>query len=236
VLRKGSKLIVIRLAQVLTTLAACLISLVRSGGNMTDEITFYTNPRSRGRIAHWMLEEVGAPYRMQVLDLEKREQKSSDYLAINPMGKVPAIVHRGVVVTEAAAICAYLADAFPKTKLGPPLDDPLRGTYLRWLFFAAGCIEPALVDRMYSRPLPDRPGALGYGSYADTLNALELAISPGPFILGERFSAADVCVGSEIGFGLMVKAIEPRQTFREYFERLSQRAAFQRANGPLPGR
>ncbi|HKP61518.1 MAG TPA: glutathione S-transferase family protein [Polyangiales bacterium] len=201
---------------------------------MSDEITFYTNPMSRGRIAHWMLEEVNVPYRLQVLDFDKREHKTPEYLAINPMGKVPTIVHRGVVVTEAAAICAYLADAFPKAELAPPIADPARGTYLRWLFFGAGCIEPALVDRMYSRTAPDRPGALGYGSYADTLNALEQAISPGPFILGERFSAVDVYVGSEIGWGLMGKSLEPRQVFREYFERLSQRPAFERANGPLP--
>lgn len=201
---------------------------------MTGEITFYTNPMSRGRIAHWMLEEVNVPYRLQVLDFDKREHKTPEYLAINPMGKVPTIVHRGVVVTEAAAICAYLADAFPDAALAPPSSDPARGTYLRWLFFGAGCIEPALVDRMYARPAPDRPGALGYGSYADTLNALEQAISPGPFILGERFSAADVYVGAEIGWGLMGKSLEPRQVFREYFERLSQRPAFQRANGPLP--
>lgn len=200
---------------------------------MTDEITFYTNPMSRGRIAHWMLEEVGVPYRLQVLDFEKREHKAPEYLAINPMGKVPTIVHRGVVVTEAAAICAYLADVFPDAQLAPATSDPARGTYLRWLFFGAGCIEPALVDRMYHRPMPDRPGALGYGSYADALNALEHAISPGPFILGDRFSAADVYVGSEIGWGLMGKSLEPRQVFREYFERLGQRPAFQRANGPL---
>jgi glutathione S-transferase len=201
---------------------------------MSDEIiTLYTNPMSRGLIAHWMLEEVGAPYRMHVLDFDKREHKAPEYLAINPMGKVPTIIHRGVVVTEAAAICTYLADAFPKTELAPTTDDPARGTYLRWLFFAAGCIEPALIDRMFSRLPPDRPGALGYGSYSDALNALEQAIAPGPFILGERFSAADVYVGSEIAWGLMGKSLEPRQVFREYHERLSQRPAFQRVNGAL---
>jgi glutathione S-transferase len=201
---------------------------------MTDEITFYTNPMSRGRIAHWMLEEVGVPYQMQVLDFDKREHKTPEYLAINPMGKVPSIVHRGVVVTEAAAICAYLADTFPKAGLAPGLEAPERGTYLRWLFFAAGCLEPALADRLFSRPPPDRPGALGYGSYADVLNALERAIAPGPFILAERFSAADVYVASAIGMGLKEKCLEPRQGFREYFERASQRPAFQRVNGPGP--
>src|SRR5688500_18243314 len=102
---------------------------------MGDEIVFYHNPLSRGRIAHWMLEEVGAPYRIELLDLEKGEHKKPAYLAINPMGKIPTITHRGVVITEAADICTYLADAFPAAKLAPSIDDPARGTYLRWLFF-----------------------------------------------------------------------------------------------------
>jgi glutathione S-transferase len=193
-----------------------------------DELVFYTNPMSRGRIVHLMLEEVGVPYRMEVLDLDNRQNKSPEYLAINPMGKVPTIVHRGIVITESAAICTYLADAFPNAGLAPALDDPARGTYLRWMFFSAGCIEPAIVDRMFSRPMPDRPGALGYGSYADTLNTLEQAIAPGPFILGERFTAVDVHVGSEIIWGLMTKGLEPRQAFREYSERISARPAYQR--------
>jgi glutathione S-transferase len=195
---------------------------------MADTITFYHNPMSRGRIAHWMLEEVGAPYETKMLSFEKREHKSPEYLAINPMGKIPAIVHRGVVVTEAAAICAYLADAFPQAGLAPSPSDPARGTYFRWLFFGAGCLEPAVVDRLFTRPQVDRPGTLGYGSYEDTLNALEGAITPGPFILGDRFSAADVYVGAEIFWGLLVKALEPRPAFLEYTERLSARPAFKR--------
>ena len=130
------------------------------------------------------------------------------------MGKIPAIVHRGTVVTETAAICAYLADAFPGKGLAPALDDPARGTYFRWLFFGAGCIEPALVDRMFERPPVPREGTLGYGSYERTLNALEKAVTPGPFILGSRFSAADVYVGSLIGWGMMVKSLEPRPVFQ----------------------
>ena len=114
------------------------------------DITFYTNPMSRGRIVHWLLEELGVPYDMKILDFEKGDHKKPDYLKINPMGKVPAIVHRGVVVTEAAAICTYLADAYPKAGLAPALDDPQRGTYLRWIFFGAGCIEPAIVDKMFA--------------------------------------------------------------------------------------
>lgn len=194
---------------------------------MADELTLYTNPMSRGRTAHWMVEEIGVPYRAVVLDFQKNEHKAPEYLKINPMGKVPALVHGAVVVTEAAAICAYLADAFPQAGLAPDIKSSARGTYLRWLFFAAACVEPALVDRMLSRPA-ERASALGYGSYADTLNALEKAVTPGPFILGENFSAADVYVGSEIMWGLMTKALEPRQAFREYQERLTQRPAYKR--------
>jgi len=194
---------------------------------MTDEIVFHHNPMSRGRIVHLMLEEVGVPYRVVLHSFDRGEHKSPAYLAINPMGKIPAIEHRGRVVTESAAICAYLADAFPEAGLAPALDDPARATYLRWLFFAAGCLEPALVDRGLQRP-PGRPSAMGYGTYEDTLGALEKAITPGPFILGERFSAADVFVGSEIGWGLMTKSLEPRPVFTAYAARLNDRPAFRR--------
>jgi glutathione S-transferase len=195
---------------------------------MADTVTFYHNPVSRGRIAHWMLEEAGAHYEIKVVDFEKMEHKSKEFLGINPMGKIPAIVHRGTVITESAAICAYLADAFPAAGLAPALDDPKRGTYLRWLFFGAGCVEPAILDHMFSRPPPSRPTALGYGNYADTVNTLEQAITPGPFVLGERFSAADVYLGSAIGWGLMTKALEPRPAFGAYLGRLSARPAYQR--------
>ena len=196
---------------------------------MTDQVVFYHNPQSRGRIVHWMLEEANAPYEVRVVDFEKKEHKSDEYLAINPMGKIPTIVHRGTVVTESAAICAYLADAFPSAGLAPALDDPKRGTYLRWLFFGAGCVEPAVIDRLFSRPPPSRPMAMGYGNYDDTLNTLEKAVTPGPFVLGERFSAADVYLGSAIGWGLSMKAIEPRPAFAAYLGRVSSRPAYQRA-------
>ena len=192
------------------------------------DITFYTNPMSRGRIVHYLLEELGVPYDMKILDFEKGEHKAPAYLKINPMGKVPAIVHRGVVVTECAAICVYLADVYAKAGLAPALDDPQRGTYLRWIFFGAGCVEPALVDKMFDRPPVERKGARGYGSYGDTLNALEAAITPGPYILGDRFSAADVYVGSQIQWGMMVKSLEPRPKFQQYAERLAARPAMQR--------
>jgi glutathione S-transferase len=195
---------------------------------MADEIVFFHNPLSRGAIAHWMLEEVGAPYEIRLVRFDRDDNRKPEFLAINPMGKVPAIIHRGIVVTEAAAICAYLADAFPAAGMAPALDDPARGTHLRWLFFGAGCVEPALVDHMFSRPPVERRGALGYGSYDDTLNALERAITPGPFVLGERFSAADVYLGSQIVWGTMTKALEPRPAFLAYQERVTQRPAWQR--------
>lgn len=204
---------------------------------MAEDLVLYTNPMSRGSIAHYMLEEVGQPYRTEMLDLQKDENKAPEFLKLNPMGKVPTLLHRGIVITEGAAICAYLADAFPAAGLAPDLSDPARGTYLRWLFFGAGCLEPALVDRICARPAPDRQGMLGYGSYADTMNALERAVAPGPFILGEKFTAADVYIGSEISWGLMTKSLEPRQAFREYHERITERPAFKRFSAqiaPLP--
>jgi glutathione S-transferase len=192
------------------------------------DLTFYTNPQSRGRIVHWLLEELGVPYDMKVLDFEKGDHKKAEYLKINPMGKVPAVVHRGTVITEAAAICTYLADAYPKAGLAPALDDPQRGTYLRWMFFGAGCIEPAIVDKLFARAPVERKSAVGYGSYDDTLNALETALTPGPFILGERFSAADVYVGAQVQWGFMVKALEPRPKFQEYIERIAARPALKK--------
>jgi glutathione S-transferase len=195
---------------------------------MTDIISFYTNPLSRGRIAHWMLEEVGAPYHVELLDFERKEHKTPEYLSLNPMGKVPAIVHRGVVVTEAPAICAYLADAFPGAKLAPLPSEPARGTYFRWLFFAAACIEQAGTDKQSPRAIEVRASALGYGTYDDVMNAIEQAVTPGPYVLGDRFSAADVYLASQLGWGLMIKSIEPRPAFSEYVARLAKRPAYLR--------
>jgi glutathione S-transferase len=192
------------------------------------DITFYTNPMSRGRIVHWLLEELGASYDTKILDLDKGDHKKPEYLKINPMGKVPAIVHRGTVVTESGAICLYLADAYPQAGLAPALDDPQRGTYVRWLFFGAACFEPAIVDKMLSRTAVERKGMLGYGSHEDTLNALETALKPGPWILGQRFSAADVYLGAQVQWALMAKGIEPRPVFLQYVERIGARPALQK--------
>jgi len=195
---------------------------------MGEEIVFYSNPQSRGRLVHWMLEEVGAPYRFERLSFEKKEHKNPSYLAVNPMGKVPAIVHRGTVITETGAICAYLADAFPAAKLAPPTDSAQRGSYYRWLFFGAGCLEPAIIDRMLSRPAASMPGAVGYGCYEDTVATMEKALKPGPYLLGEQFSAVDIYIGGQIGFGLMTKSLEPRPVIVEYAQRLQQRPAYKR--------
>lgn len=192
-------------------------------------LIFYHNPMSRGRIAHWMLEETGAPYETRVLDFTKGEHKSAEYLALNPMGKIPTIVHNGVVVSEVAAICAYLADAFPDKKLAPAIGDPLRGSYYRWLFFGAGCVEPAVVDKSFNRAPVERKGAIGYGTYEDTINTLEKAVEKGPWILGEQFSAADVYVGSQIGWGMFTKGIEPRPAFQQYMARIGERPAHKKA-------
>ena len=175
---------------------------------MTDDLVLYTNPMSRGRIARWMLEETGASYRTEILEYGPM-MKSEAYLAINPMGKVPSIRHGDTVVTEAAAICAYLADAFPDAGLVPPPGE--RGAYYRWLFFAAGPLEAATTNRFLGfEPPADRQSMVGYGTYEAVMNALERAVSGGGWIAGERFSAADVYVGSHVGWGMLTGTIEKR--------------------------
>jgi glutathione S-transferase len=196
---------------------------------MSEEIVFYTNPMSRGRIVRWMLEEVGQPYRTEVLDYGTT-MKAPAYLAINPMGKVPAIRHRGVTVTECAAICTYLADAFPAAGLAPASDDPARGTYLRWLFFGAGPMEAAVTAKSLGLLAPaDKAGMAGYGAFDQMVDALETAIEAGPYILGERFSAADVYVGAQIGWGLQFRTLPERDAFTAYAGRIMTRPAAVRA-------
>ncbi|GAM97551.1 glutathione S-transferase [alpha proteobacterium U9-1i] len=197
---------------------------------MADELVFYTNPMSRGRIIRWMLEEVGRPYRTEVLQYGTT-MKAPDYLAINPMGKVPAIKHGDTVVTEGAAICAYLADAFPHVGLAPPHGSKERGAYYRWLFFAAGCVEPAVTNKSlgFEAP-PEKRSTIGYGSMADVLSGLEMALSKGPYITGENFSAADVYVGSQIGWGTRFGTLENRPAFGPYLQRIFARPAAIRAN------
>ena len=194
---------------------------------MADDLIFYTNPMSRGRITRWMLEEVGQPYETVVLDY-KTGMKAPDYLAINPMGKVPAIRHGDTIVTEGAAICAYLADAFPEAKLAPPAG--ARGAYYRWLFFAAGPVEAAVTAKSLGLLAPaDKKMMAGYGSFEETIDALEKAVKPGPYICGDQFTAADVYVGSQIGWGMMFGSIEKRPAFEDYYGRISGRPAAVRA-------
>jgi glutathione S-transferase len=196
---------------------------------LSEPIVFYTNPMSRGRIVRWMLEEVGQPYRTEVLEFGTG-MKAPDYLALNPMGKVPAIVHGEVVVTECAAICAYLADAFPQAGLAPPAGARLRGTYYRWLFFAAGPIETAVTNRALGLVTPQgREAMAGWGTFTTVMDTMEAAVSHGKFLLGERFSAADVYFGSQIGFGLMFGSIEKRPAFERYWQGISSRPAALRA-------
>ncbi|MEO8112893.1 MAG: glutathione S-transferase family protein [Phenylobacterium sp.] len=194
---------------------------------MSKELVFYTNPMSRGRIVRWMLEEVGQPYRTEILDYATT-LKGAEYLAINPMGKVPAITHGDVVVTEGAAICAYLADAFPEAGLAPPTKE--RGAYYRWLFFAAGPIEAAVSAKSLGfEPKPEQERMVGFGSMAHVLDALEKAVAGREFIAGDRFSAADVYVGSQIGWGMQFGSIERRPAFTAYFDGLFNRPAAVRA-------
>jgi glutathione S-transferase len=195
---------------------------------MTEELVLSTNPRSRGRIARWMLEEVGVPYRAEILHFGTT-MKGEAYKAVNPMGKVPAVVHGKTVVTECAAICAYLADAFPQAGLAP--SPAARGDYYRWMFFAAGPLEAAVSNRVLGFEVPPgRERMVGYGSFRDVMDTLEMAVGAHTYIAGETFTAADVYVGAQIGWGLQFGSIEKRPAFEQYFERLATRQAYQRAS------
>jgi len=191
------------------------------------KLVFYTNPMSRGRIIRWMLEEVGAPYETILLDYGTT-MKAPDYLAINPMGKVPAITHDGRVVTEGAAIVAYLAEAFPEAGLAPTADE--RADYYRWLFFAAGPVEAATTDRSFGVEPDERQQVMaGYGSLDRVVDVLEQAVSAHPYVAGERFTAADVYVGSHVGWGMQFGALPKRPAFERYVERIMARPAAVRA-------
>ncbi|HWV43712.1 glutathione S-transferase family protein [Pseudorhodoplanes sp.] len=194
---------------------------------MAGELILYTNPMSRGRIARWMLEEAGVSYHTEILDFGTT-MKAPAYLAINPMGKVPSIVHDGKVITECAAICAYVADAFPQSGLAPATAD--RADYYRWLFFAAGPLEAAAVNRALGFEVPaDRRAMIGYGTYEAVLDTLEGALMSSPYIAGERFTAADVYVGSHLGWGMQFGTIEKRPVFETYYAKLAARPAAKRA-------
>ena len=191
------------------------------------EITFYTNPMSRGQIVRWMLEEVGQPYDTEIMDYAST-MKGSDYARINPMMKVPAIVHRGKAVTECAGIIAYLADAFPEAGLGPQGEE--KADYYRWLFFAAGPIEQAVTNKSAGfEPSPEKGRMFGYGSYDLAVNTLADHLAGSDYVCGDRFTAADVYVGSQVMWGTQFGTLPSLQPFLDYGARLSAREAYQRA-------
>ena len=194
-----------------------------------SNLTLYHAAPSRSSIALWMLEEVGEPYDIRLLSLKKGETRTADYLKVNPMGKVPALKHGDVVVTEAAAICAYLADAFPLAKRSVPVGDPRRGLYLKWLFFGPACLEAAVIDRSFPRAGEVPRQALGYGDHETVMNVLSEAMQKGPYLMGEQFTAADVVIGSGIRWGMMFKGVPERPELVAYAGRVAERAAAKRA-------
>jgi glutathione S-transferase len=194
-----------------------------------SDLVFYTNPMSRGRIIRWMLEEVGQPYDTVLVEWAN---KSADFLAVNPMGKVPAIRHGDTVVTECGAICAYLADAFPQANLAPAHGSRDRGPYYRWLFFAAGPIEQAVgAKAMGWEAPPEREMMLGYGNMGRVLDTLEGAVKDRQFVAGDRFSAADLYLASHLGWGMQFGSIEKRPAFEAYVALHTARPAAVRAAG-----
>lgn len=193
-------------------------------------LVHYHAPQSRSFTIRWLFEELGSPeHDLKVLNLKAGDHKKAEYLAINPMGKVPAIAHDGTVVTESAAIAIYLADLFQDAGLAPAIGDVARGTYLRWIIFNQACVEPAVSDKAFGRPQASA-SALPYGTYEDTVEALAGALQTGPYLLGERFTAADVVVGASVRWLLMFKLLPERREFTQYAARLEARPALQRAH------
>lgn len=195
------------------------------------KLTLYHAAPSRSSIVRWMLEEVGQPYDLHLLDIKQGQQREPAYLTVNPMGKVPALKHGDAIVTEAAAICLYLAEAFPEAGLDVPVGDPRRGPYLKWLFFGPSCLEPAITDQAFKRVEEAPRGALGYGDFQTTLDVVAKAVEPGPYILGEQFTAADVVIGSGLRWGMLFKMLPERPEFLAYTARLAERPALRRAEG-----
>jgi len=188
----------------------------------------YWSPRSRSFTALWLMEETGQPYERKLVDITTGAQKAPDYLAINPMGKVPALKDGDATLAEAAAICAYVAERYPEAKLAPPLGDPLRAKYLYWLFFAPGCVEPAMVE--ISTKITMNPVAAGWGDAQRVFDVLDAALEKGPWLLGENFSAADIAIGAGLNFAVrLFKMVPSRPSFEAYVARCMARPAFQRA-------
>jgi glutathione S-transferase len=194
------------------------------------DLTLYHAAPSRSSIVLWMLEEIGEPYDIKLIKLSEGENLKPDYLAVNPMGKVPALDHRGTIITEVAAICTYLADEFPAKKLNIPVGTPRRGVYLKWLFFGPGCMEPAVIDRAAPRKEEARRAMLSYGDFDTTMNVVAKAVEKGPWLMGEQFTAADVVIGANIRWGPIFKLIPERREFLDYAARIAARPAAQRAD------
>ena len=193
------------------------------------DLKFYTNPQSRGQTVRWMLEETGVPYDDVILDYATT-MKSEPYISINPMGKVPAIVHTGKAVTEVAAICCYLADAFPQANLAPPTDQ--RADYYRWIFFCSGPVEAAFSNKAVGwEPSDEQRRMFGYGNYDLATSTLEKAIAGKEYIAADHFTAADLFVGAMVNFMLTFKLLEPKPVFVDYAQRMTDRDAYRRAKG-----
>ena len=192
-------------------------------------LTLYHAAPSRSSVTLWMLEELGHPYDLKLINLQAGENLKPDYLAINPMGKVPALKHGDTIITELAAICTYLADEFPDAKLNVPVGTPRRGVYLKWLSFGPGCLEPAVIDRAAPRKEGARRAMLGYGDFDTTMNVIAKAVEKGPWLMGEQFTAADVVIGANIRWGMTFKMIPERKEFTDYAARIAARPAAQRA-------
>ncbi|WP_040485554.1 glutathione S-transferase family protein [Lutibaculum baratangense] len=188
----------------------------------------YWCPHTRSFSILWLMEEAGLPYERVLVDIHAGEQRKETYLSINPMGKVPALVDGETVVAEQGAICAYVADRYPESGLAPRIDEPSRGRYLEWLFFAGSCIEPAFMEKVSGWEV--KPTMSGWGNYDRVVAALERALAQGPWVLGERFSAADIMIGSGVHFGLAFGMLDKKPVFTAYEERLVARPAFQRAH------
>ena len=190
----------------------------------SDTVTLYHAPNSRSSAALTLLEELRAPYRLHVLNLNAGEQRKPAYLAINPMGKVPAVKHGDALITEQVAIFIYLADLFSDAGLAPKLGDPLRGPYLRWLAFYGACFEPAVGDRALKRdPAPARMS--GYGDYDTVLATIVAQLRKAPFMLGDKFSAADVLWGTALTWTTMFKLVPELPEITAYMNRWNSRPA-----------
>lgn len=202
----------------------------------SNDLVLYHVAPSRSSQAHWMLEEIGQPFTLKVLNRKQGENRTAEYLSLNPAGKVPTLVHNGVAISETSAICCYLADAFPAAGLSIPVGHKLRGVYLQWLFYGPSCLEPAIIDQKFPRapivgvePAVVR-GSLGWGDFETVMSVLTQAVSKTPYLLGDQFTAADLIIGGGLRWGMFVKALPETKEFKNYVERVTNRPAWQRAH------